>query len=376
MNFTPFHSLRITKIEIFKMNIPLKEPFVISLGTVRETQNTVIKIHTNNGFYGVGECSPYPFIVGEIQASQFEIAKMLAQLLIHKNPLEIESRHNEMDQAIWGNFTIKSAFDIALYDIMGKYCQLPIYALLGGKNDKSYCTNMTVSLQSPEKMAQKASEFQSAGFPFIKVKLGGNSHEDIARIQAIRKVVDNKIPLRVDANQGWEVQSAIAILRELTPYHIAYCEEPISKWNANALVQIRNKCDIPIMADESIGDHHDAFRLAQMGACDYFNIKLAKCGGLFKALKILEIGEAAGIKSQLGGMSESRLALTAGLHLAAARKSLFAYDLDSPLMLTEDPVIGGAIYHKNGQVTLCNEPGVGADLDPGFLSKLEKTIVE
>lgn len=368
-------NLQIKKIEIIKLNIDLKEPISISLGTFYKTKNIVIKIHTNSGLVGTGEASPEKHIVGETQASEFEIAKYLAAILKGKNPLAIEDRINDMNRAIEGNATLKSAFDMALYDLSAKSAGMPLYQFLGGENSKGIHTDMTVYLGSPEKMAAQALEYKNAGFPTLKSKLGSGFNEDIARIKAIREAIGYKIPLHVDANQGWDTVTAIKILKALEKYNIDYCEEPIAHWNNSDLARVRKNSPIPIMADESVFDHHDAFRLASMGACDYFNIKLAKTGGIQNALKIVAIGEGAGIKSQVGCMSESRYALTALTHLASAKNNIIFFDIDSSLSHAEDPVTGGIQYKGKGKWELPETPGIGADFDSDFLDKMDKVVI-
>jgi L-alanine-DL-glutamate epimerase-like enolase superfamily enzyme len=182
-------------------------------------------------------------------------------------------------------------------------------------------------------------------------------------------------PIRIDANQGWDTITAIETLKALEPYGIEHCEEPIPHWNNRELVKVRENSPIPIMADESVFDHHDAFRLASMGACDYFNIKFSKSGGMCNALKIVAVAEAAGIKCQVGCMSESRFALTALMHLVQARDTIVHYDMDSSLMLDADPVTGGIKYQGAGQWTLGESPGIGAGFDEAFLGSMEKTTI-
>jgi len=342
-------TIKIDRIELIKLNIALKEPITISLGTSYKTENIIIKIHTDAGLTGIGEASPEKTIVGELQSSEFETAKHLAKIIKGENPLVIEDRLNDLDNALAGNPTVKSAFDMALYDILAKHAKMPLYQLLGGGNSREIVTDMTDYLGSPEKMAKQALEYKNEGFPSIKAKLGTSFHEDVERIKTIREAIGYKIPLHIDANQGWDTVTAIKTLKAIEKYNIEYCEEPIAHWNNRDLVRVRNNSPIPIMADESVFDHKDAFRLASMGACDYFNIKLSKTGGIHNALKIIAIGEAAGIKSRVGCMSESRYALTALTHLAAARNSIVFFDIDSSLSHAEDPVEGGIQYKGNGK---------------------------
>jgi L-Ala-D/L-Glu epimerase / N-acetyl-D-glutamate racemase len=365
----------ISKIEIIKLNIPYKEPFIISLGVIPEATNVVIKIHTNIGLTGTGECAPFVFIVGETQETVFELSKQVGKLLLGKDPFAIEERLYEIDRAVKGNPTMKSAFDMALYDLLSLKAEMPLYRLLGGSKKKEVYTDMTISIGAPEKVARDAIEFKKAGFPAIKVKLGTTMKEDVARIRAIRETVGPDYPIRIDANQGWDTITAIETLKALEPLGIEHCEEPIPSWNFRELVKVRENSPIPIMADESVFDHHDAFRLASMGACDYFNIKFSKSGGINNALKIVSVAESAGIKCQVGCMSESRFALTALMHLVMARDTIVHYDMDSSLMLDADPVSGGIEYMGSGKWILEDRSGIGAGFDEAYLETMEKIII-
>ncbi|TFH27929.1 MAG: dipeptide epimerase [Bacteroidia bacterium] len=365
----------ITKVEIIKLNIPYKEPFVISLGVIHEATNVVVRIHISTGLTGTGECAPFVFIVGETQETVFELAKQVGKLLLGKDPFAIGERLNEIDRAVQGNPTMKSAFDMALYDLLALKAGMPLYQLLGGTKNREIHTDMTISIGTPEKVASDALTFQREGFPAIKVKLGTSLKEDVARIRAIRHAVGPDYPIRIDANQGWDTTTAIETLKALEPFHIEHCEEPIAHWNSRELVKVRAYSPIPIMADESIFDHHDAFRLASMGACDYFNIKFSKSGGIHKALKIVAVAESAGIKCQVGCMSESRFALTALMHLVLASDAIVHYDMDSSLMLDADPVIGGIEYQGSGLWILEDRPGIGAGFDEEYLETMEKVSI-
>ena len=369
------NSLTIRQVELYKLSIPLKEPFTTSLGTDYSAENVLIKIITDEGITGFGECSPYMPINGESQDTCFIVGQYFAKALIGKDPLQIEACISLMDKIIYGNSSIKSAFDIALYDIAAQQAGLPLYKFIGGENNKTIITDYTVSIGEPQKMALDAMKIKAEGYPAIKIKLGKNGKTDVERIKAIREAVGNEIPLRIDANQGWEVEEAIETLQALAVYAIQHCEEPIARWNFMRLPEVKKASPIPIMADESCSDEHDAERLIQIKACDYFNIKLGKSGGIFKALKMARIAEAANIHLQVGAMVESRLAMTAFAHFALCSPMIEHYDFDTALMFIEDPVTGGIVYEKNGVVKVPEVIGLGATIDEGWLKKMEKIVL-
>ena len=368
-------NIQITQIELYKLFIPLKKPFVISLGTINNAENIIAVIRTNRGITGFGECSPFMTINGESQETCFIVGQYLASQLKGKDPLDIEECMKVMDKTIYGNSSIKSAFDIALHDIAAQYSRMPLYQLLRGKKNKKLMSDYTVSIGSPETMAADALKIKNEGFPVIKVKLGGSEEDDVKRIKAIRKAIGNKIPIRIDANQGWSVHTAINVLTSLKKYNIQYCEEPIPRWDFMNLRKVRKKSSIPIMADESCCDEHDAARLIRLDSCDMFNIKLGKSSGIFKARKIIALAEKENMKMQVGGFMESKIAMTANAHLALSSKNILHCDFDTPLMFAEDPVSGGIIYGDKGVIDVPDTIGLGAWVEDNLLQKMEKAII-
>lgn len=368
--------MNITKVEIFASPIKLKEPFIISLSKHEFAENIIVRINTNEGLTGFGECCPFKSINGESMESGVLVGKILAQNLLNKNPLNIEECSQVMDATIFGNSSIKSAFDIALHDVASQHANLPLYAYLGGENNKKIITDYTISIDNPEKMAADAEKIVLNGFQFIKVKLGGAKEQDIERIKRIREAVGDTIPLRIDANQGWKAEEAVEILNALSIYNIQHCEEPIARWNFMELPLIKKNSKIEIMSDESCCDHNDAKRLIDLNACHQLNVKLGKSSGIFKALKIARIAEQAQMKMQVGGFLESRLAFTASAHLALCSKNIVHYDFDSPLMLQDDVVVDGIKYSPKGEIILPNKIGLGASVDEQYLKGLQKLVVE
>jgi L-Ala-D/L-Glu epimerase len=367
---------QINTIEIYKLYMHLKEPFVISLGPIHDVQNVVVIIRTQDGCAGYGECSPYMTINGESIDTCFIVGQYFARVLKGKDALDIAGCMEEMDKVIYGNSSIKSAFDIALHDIAGQHAGLPIYALLGGKKDKQLETDYTVSIGDPVKMKADAIKIKEQGYPAVKVKLGGTLEADVERIRMIREGIGDSIPLRIDANQGWKTADyALDVLKALAPYNIEHCEEPILRYKFMDLPRLSKESPIPIMADETLGDEHDAERLVALKACTMFNIKLGKSSGLYKGSKIAAIGAAAGIHMQVGGFMESRLGMTAAAHLALSNDHIVHCDFDTPLMYTEDPIIGGIQYLEKGVIDVPDVPGLGAVVDDHYLNKGQKVVI-
>jgi L-alanine-DL-glutamate epimerase-like enolase superfamily enzyme len=281
---------------------------------------------------------------------------------------------NELHGVADFNTTIKSAFDMALYDLGAKASGKPLYAFLGGKK-KHLETDLTIGIDAPARMAETAIAYRDNGVRIIKIKLGKDWQEDVKRVQLIREAAGPEIILRIDANQGWTYASAVAALTAMEEYDIQFCEQPMRTWNDDQLPALKKASPIPLMADESVYDHHDALRLIREDACSYLNIKLSKSGGMLEAEKIHAAAASHNMRCMMGGMLESRLALTACAHFASAFNHIVYYDLDTCLLGHKaDPVIGG-IQFDGCMITLPDAPGNGADADERFLEGCEKVVV-
>ena len=365
--------MKIVRTELYLFKIPMI-PFTIATGTMEFAQNVLIKIHTDEGIIGFGECSAFPMIVGETQLSCYHLAKDFAAYWKGKNPLEIATRLSELDYIIAGNYTAKSAFDMALYDIAAKTANQPLYAFLGG-HQKSIESDLTIGIDTPENMAAQAIEFVSKGVRIIKVKLGKHPIQDIERIKQIRAAIGMDIKIRIDANQGWSTADALNVLTGLAPYQIEFCEQPMHKYYDDYLPELCAKSPIPIMADESVFTHHDARKLIAQKACHSINIKFSKSGGIQEAIKIHDLAAANHIPCMMGGMLESRLALSAKMHFAMAHDNVKFYDMDTCLLgHLADPIIGGVQFSKMN-LSINDAPGIGAEVDPAYLSKLESCVI-
>jgi len=363
----------ITHTEIYRFSLKM-EPFIIATGTMDYAQNTLIKIYTDSGLIGYGECSAFPMIVGETQDTCLVLARDFAKLWKNKDSLALDERLSELHAYVANNNTIKSAFDMALYDLAAKNEGEPLYKFLKGKA-KPIVTDITVGIDTPKAMATKALDFKNKGATNLKIKLGKAPADDICRIKTIRDAIGMEIPIRLDANQGWTFAEAVTVLNALADEHIQFCEQPMRVYNDHLLPQLRYETSIPIMADESCYHHQDAERLINQGACDAINIKLAKAGGIHEALKIHHVAKQQRVPCMIGGMLESRLALTANVHLAYACEGVIYYDMDTCMIgHLEDPIRGGVIF-DGYHISLNEAPGIGAEVDENFLKECERWVI-
>lgn len=351
--------MKITSMKIEKVLIPLKEPFKVAFATVNSLESVLIGVTTDDGFTGYGEASPFAPVTGETIDGVIAVLEIFKQGLVGMNPMDIEAIHAMMDNVIVGNGAAKCAVDLAMYDLMGKAMGQPVYKLLGGYTNVVQ-NDITIGISTPEAMAAEAKRLvETDGYHILKIKAGIDYKEDIRAMKLIREAVGPAVRLRADANQGYSVSQAVCALEGFKEYGIEAVEQCLPHWDMEGSAYIRKKVGgIQIMLDESIHEPVDAARACRLEAADILNIKLMKCGGLYPATKINAIAEANGITCMVGCMLETKLAITAGLSLVAAKKNVTEADCDSFLYYRENPVEGGFIQNQD-TFTLLDEPGFG-----------------
>ena len=362
--------LRITDVEIFLFDVPLTSPFRISIGELNAANDLLIRVHTDQGVTGIGEACPFPPITGETQATNAAAARTIRDMVKGKDPLAIDDLLRQIGAMVHSNPSTVAAYEMAFFDILGKVAGLPLFRLFGGTKNV-FETDITTGLDTLEAMRAEAKDHADQGFKTLKVKVGLDPDEDYAHIEAIRTAVGPKVNIRIDANQGWSVPQAIYGLKKMAPLSIQFCEQPVVASDTAGLKDVRAQSPIPIMADEAVFGPADAIKLIRADACDTFNIKLMKAGGILNAIRIAHIADAANMRCMVGCMLETRLGLTAAAHVVASQANIIYSDLDGYADQTVDPVVDGMTV-KAGIVTLPEKPGLGCDVDPAFVKKLPK----
>ena len=358
--------MKITDVKIEKFSAPLAQPFRVAFGLIEDSDSWTVKIHTDEGIYGLGSAAPLGFVTGETMETCYLVLKMFAQAFIGFDPMDIAGAHKLMDSIIYSNGSAECAFDIALYDIIGKKQNLPVYKVLGGTNPVVH-NDITIGIDEPEKMEAAARRFVfEKGFNILKVKIGINPQDDLRALTLIRKAVGENVRLRVDANQGYTVETALEVLPTFEKLHIDAVEQCLPWWDFDGASELmaRNKTNVKLMLDESIHTPHDAQRAAKLHCADYFNIKLMKCGGLYTGAQIADIADAAGVKCMVGCMQENKISITAGVSLVAAKRAIVEADCDSFMFYKgDDDGIAGGFDRKGGIFTLLDKPGLGIEMD-------------
>ncbi|NLK43224.1 MAG: dipeptide epimerase [Tissierellia bacterium] len=352
--------MKIKDIQVGKITVALKKPFKTALRTVHSIEDVVVKIITDTGHAGFGEAAPTAVITGDTFGSiKAAIEDYIKPNIIGLEIENIEEIMKRIDKSLLKNTSAKAAVDIAVYDLFGQYHKSPLYKLLGGYREE-IISDLTISVNSPEEMAEDSIEAVKLGYKTLKIKVGLDSQMDMKRIQAIRDAVGYEVDLRLDANQGWSPKEAVKTIRKMEDrgFNIELIEQPVQANDLEGLKYVTDNVFTPILADEAVFSPLDAIKIIQNRAADLVNIKLMKTGGIHNALKICSIAEVYGVECMIGCMLESKLSVSAAVHLAGAKSIITKIDLDGPLLCREDPIVGGPSFNDS-RITLNNKPGLG-----------------
>ena len=350
--------------------MPLKAEVAIRSG--RGGAHTVspfllVKIHTDEGIFGIGESSCTPRWSGEDQFTGAHLIRTyLAPLLIGENPLEVELLTQKFRLAFAANYFTRAAVEMALWDIAGKAAGKPVFELLGGKCREWIPTKWSITGVEPGNAHQIALQAKERGFKAMKVKVGIEPEGDIARVRAVRDAIGPEIKLGIDANGGWTPEVAIQTILRLQELRIAFAEQPVPPEDLIRMPEIRKKISLPLIADESIYSLQDAMTLAHLGAADVLSIYVGKAGGIRPAQKIAAFAKSAGLKCTIGSNLELGVGSAAMIHLALATPGItaeeFPCDIIGPFYY-EDDIVLEPLPIKPGEARPNSRPGLGVELD-------------
>ncbi|MBI9091366.1 MAG: dipeptide epimerase [Desulfobacterium sp.] len=353
--------MKILDIQTQTVSIPLKQTFKTALRTVDCIENVCIRIKTDTDHEGYGGAAPTAVITGETTASITGAVAHIAEQLRGEEIENLETVLGKLNACIIGNGSAKAAVDMALYDLYGKRFNMPVYRLLGGPSSQ-LTTDMTICIDTLEKMSADAKVAVENGFDTLKIKVGNDPDLDFRRLQTIRGATGPSVKLRIDANQGWRPKEAVLVMERLSKANIEIelLEQPVFAKDFQGMKFVRDRVSVPVVADESVCSPQDALQILEMRAVDGINIKLMKCGGIYNALKIAAITESAGGICMIGSMMESAVSVAAAVHLAKAKPGISRYDLDAPLFCSEDPS-GGSLKYQGPGLDVRELPGLGIE---------------
>jgi L-alanine-DL-glutamate epimerase-like enolase superfamily enzyme len=335
------HAIR---METEVLNLRTRHPFIIARGGQSDYRTVWVRLVDRDGLEGWGEAAP-AHIYGESTETVIAALEAYAEHL-PSDPLQLEETERRWEKLLRLNPSARCALSAALHDLVGKRLGVPVYRLWGLDAAQAPRSTFTIGIDTAVKIREKVLEAEQ--YPILKVKLG--SDRDLEILKTIRSATDKE--LRVDANTGWTVKQTIRMLPVLEEYGVTVLEQPLPAEDLDGLRAVTRASKIPVIADESCLTAADIPGL--VGRVDGINIKLAKCGSLREALRMIAIARAHHLLVMVGCMIESSIAITAAAHFTPL---VDIVDLDGAALLANDPFVGATI--DGGQVRLPDGPGLG-----------------
>jgi len=326
------------------VTIHTRHPFIIARGGRSEYQVVCLRISDGDGTEGWGEAYPSSYYGESLEGVQAALKRVAAKL--PDDPFDLEGAEAALARLIPESAATRAALSEAYHDLVGKRLGVPLWKLWGLDPKKAPRSSFTIGIDEPEKMRQKVAEASS--YPVLKIKLGTDHDEAI--LKTIRDATDK--PIRVDANAGWDQKKALRMLPILKDYGVELLEQPLPPADLDGIAAVTAASDIPVVVDESCLVAADIPKL--VGKVHGINIKLAKCGSLREALRMIATARAHGMKVMVGCMIETSIAITAAAHFTPLVD--FA-DLDGAALTLDDPFAGASI--DGGQIRLPDGPGLG-----------------
>jgi len=362
--------MKIREARILKASLPYRSPFRIAGGVTTAADHVFVELTGENGLRGYGEAAPMPSYSSETSGSVIAILKrgMLEQV-VGETVFDMERILNKLDEVSTTDPFATAAVDFALHDLAGKCLDTPCYNLMGGRLRERVDLSWAVGMGEVEAMVEEAVHHVDMGYRTVKLKVGSDPGGDLEVVRAVRNRIGAEIRLRVDGNQGYSLEDAVRILPELERFDLEMIEQPIHRDDIEGMVALRAVLHTPVLADESLFSLQDALDLIRMEACDVFNIKVMKPGGLWRSRKIAAVAAAAGIPCSVGSMVEMGPGSAAGLHFALSIPEVkYAAELIGHEMIDGD-VIEEADWIatcRNGYLGVPGGPGLGFCMKGGL----------
>jgi muconate cycloisomerase len=357
--------MRITRVDAVPVRVPKAWQSSSALGVRTEGTFGIVTVETDSGARGLGEICM--FWNGGGAALCPLVREQLGPAVAGLSPFDVTQALARMDDAVQFSPAAnpaKAAVEMALYDLMGRAWQTPVYNLLGGRTRERVVLSMSVALASVEAMVAQARDFVRRGFRGVKLKVGRDPDHDVAVTSAIRQAVGDRTVIRLDANMGWRsAKDALSVITRLAPLRIHSIEQPLRPERVEDLALLRSQSPIPIMVDESVWGPDEAYRVIRERTADILNVYVSEAGGLRNALRIFDMAEAAGLQCTIGSMPELGIGTAACAHLGVAVRTL-----------SEPADVCGSTYYaeslvrerldvRDGTVGPPEGPGLGVTLD-------------
>jgi L-alanine-DL-glutamate epimerase-like enolase superfamily enzyme len=371
--------MQITNIRCVPVLCPRRRAFGgvtrTALGPAAASDYAIVFVETDAGITGFGEVDSVFKRRGALLHRDLEMA--LAPAVIGEDPFRISWIIAKMDQVLDGVEEAKAGIEMALWDVVGKALDTPVYNLLGGKVRDRIPLSYSIPFGAPDAMADFAREKVELGHRTIKVKVGSEDcARDIAAVRAVRSAIGPEVKLRVDGNMGWRTpKEAIRMVRAMEEWDLELVEQPLPAHDLDGMAEIRRAIGVPLMADESIRTPRSAMQVIRRGAADIANVYVTEAGGILNASKIFSMCEAAGMPCMIGSMPEFGIGTAAQIHLGVAMTNLGPDSDACGVLYHEADLLVKPLRIEDGFSYPPEGPGLGVEVDMGILETWNKAAI-
>jgi len=349
--------LRIENILVKPVDIELTDTFTISQGSIEKAENVYIEITLGSGIKGYGEIAPFEELSGEDRDFCAHIATDLKGHLIGKTVNNFIQLSRMIKEIFPHQPAPRCGYETAIIDAYSRSLGIPFWGLFGGRSIQDLKTDITIPILTFERSVELAKEWYKKGFETLKIKVGSSFDNELKLVTHINKIIPD-INFILDANQGFEVNEAILFIKELQKKKcdIILYEQPVKMKDIDGMKKIKASINVPLAADETVFTKADAVEVIKKEAADVINLKIMK-SGVIDTFDIASMTLSAGLGLMIGGMVESRLGMGCSLAIAQVVDGIKFFDLDTPILMSEEPISGG--YSYNGPLMIPNEkPGL------------------
>jgi muconate cycloisomerase len=368
--------MRIANIETYPVAIALRPAYrmVSALGRHDESQFVLVRLLADDGLEGAGEASitvrwSGETVYGVVALIEQVLGPLLKGLELDSQPpvAVVEELDRRMDAVVKHNWFAKAAIEMAVWDVLGKAAQKPVYELLGGTcRERTIPSRFSLGAYDPERARKRAAELVAQGFTTVKVKVGGNPDDDVARVRAVREVIGFDRKLVIDANCGWDADTALHCIRQLADCRVDLVEQPTPDGDYEQIARVRREGGLRVMADDMCFNLVHARELIRNQACDLISVYPGKNGGIRKSREIVEFAQQHGVGCTIGSNLEFDIATAAMGHLIVATPNLIVEewpgDIHGPAYY-EVRVVRDPLAIEGPRTTISNRPGLGVEVD-------------
>jgi L-alanine-DL-glutamate epimerase-like enolase superfamily enzyme len=348
----------IQDLTLSNLDVELTDHFTISQGSVKKVNSLLVTLKLGDGTTGYGEITPFQELAGEDRDTCIIRFNGIRESLIGLSVLHIRKHSQYLQEALPESPAVRCGLEMAMLDALTRQLGIPLWAYWGGISDQSLETDITIPILPFERSIELAKQWLEKGFKTIKIKVGTDHDNELKIIAGIHEI-NNGVEFIIDANQGFEENDALAFIREVINRgcRVILFEQPVNRFDVDGMARITKLLNIPVAADESVFSLDDLQKIIKADAADVINLKIMKTG-ILQALQIATTATSFGMDLMIGGMVETRLAMGCSVSIAMGYCPIKFIDLDTPLLMQSDPMLGGYSY-CGSEIRSWDTPGLG-----------------